>query len=308
MNKLVKYNLEKDRNIINFMFTKDRFFKYVFLSQDKDSLYLCNLLFRELLKEEYKNIVSINTHFLAKEDEKEMISDALFDVGDKIRVNIEMQNNIYNEMDTRFDMYLSKMFFEGIKDYSQAKKALQILFINSYSQDDELIKRCTFKDDHCITTTKSWTRITIYLKQIKKIVAIKGIEELNEFEKLIYIFAQGNIYDIIESEKRTGKRTSMVEIMERKTDDFLSLLDEKMRLFNEYHKELEQRARIEQGIKLEKENSKKMLELENKKNKRKNLDLLLKISNMQNIDIKLLIMSLELPKDEQEKYLSLLEI
>ena len=276
------------------------------------------MLFRELLKEEYKNIVSINTHFLAKEDEKEMISDALFDVGDKIRVNIEMQNNIYNEMDTRFDMYLSKMFFEGIKDYSQAKKALQILFINSYSQDDELIKRCTFKDDHCITTTKSWTRITIYLKQIKKIVTIKGIDELNEFEKLIYIFAYGNIYDIIESEKRTGKRTRMVEIMERKTDDFLSLLDEKMRLFNEYHKELEQRSRIEQGIekgikqgleqgiKLEKENSKKMLELENKKNKRKNLDLLLKISNMQNIDIKLLIMSLELPKEEQDEYLELL--
>ena len=53
--------------------------------------------------------MSINTHFLAKEHEKEMVSDALFDVGYKVRVNIEMQNKTYNKMLTRFDMYLSKM-------------------------------------------------------------------------------------------------------------------------------------------------------------------------------------------------------
>ena len=175
MNEFMKNNFFKDPKLIEFMFTRDRFFKYVFLSQDKDSLYLCNLLLKEILDMQYQKIYSINTHFSTKEHEKEMICDALFDVGDEIKVNMEMQNQTYHEMGIRFDMYMSKIFIAGVKNYDEARKVLQILFINSHGDNDDL-KRCSmFKDDKCRTTTQSWTRVEIFLNSIDKIVKQKGI-------------------------------------------------------------------------------------------------------------------------------------
>ena len=74
-----------------------------------------------------------------------------------------------------------------MEKYKDAKNVVQILFFNK--QNHTLIEHCTMKNDDCITTTKSWTRITIYLKHINKIVKKKGIDNLDELEKLIHIFA-----------------------------------------------------------------------------------------------------------------------
>ena len=142
-----------------------------------------------------------------------MICDVLLDAGDSLRVNIEMQNEVSRKDSKRFDMYLSKMFIESMKNYDDAKNAMQILFFNK--DHHKLVEYHTLKDEQCKTSSKSWLRIIIYLKYIKNIVKEKGIDGLNEFEKLIYIFAYSNVYDIIESEKRTGKRTRVVEIMDR---------------------------------------------------------------------------------------------
>ncbi len=325
MNEFMKNNFFKDPKLIEFMFTRDRFFKYVFLSQDKDSLYLCNLLLKEILDMQYQKIYSINTHFSTKEHEKEMICDALFDVGDEIKVNMEMQNQTYHEMGIRFDMYMSKIFIAGVKNYDEARKVLQILFINSHGDNDDL-KRCSmFKDDKCRTTTQSWTRVEIFLKSIDKIVKQKGIENISEFEKLIYIFAKSNIYDIIKSEKRVGKITEVTRIMERKITFYLSENDEDLRLFNEYHKELEQRARIEearnkameQGMKQGIEQGMKQgmkqgieqgIQMEREHNNKKMMDAIIHLSINMNIGYTKAMDILNISKEEQEMYLKLLNV
>ena len=279
----------------DFMFTSDRFFKYVFLCQNEDSFYLCNLLFKHLLGKEFQKIVSVNTHFLSKKNEKDMICDVLLDAGDSLRVNIEMQNEVSRKDSKRFDMYLSKMFIESMKDYDDAKNAMQILFFNK--DHHKLVEYHTLKDEQCKTSSKSWLRIIIYLKYIKNIVKEKGIDGLNEFEKLIYIFVYSNVYDIIESEKRTGKRTRVVEIMDRKKDEFLRVIDEQWRLYSEYCKEKEReeyvKEQVEDAIRQGKE--------------RTILDNIINLSKNMNIAYIQAMEALNLSKEEQEHYLKLLD-
>ena len=85
----------------------------------------------------------------------------------------------------------------------------------------------------------------MHLGNMEDIVRKKGIDNLDEFEKLAYIFAKSNLYDIMESERRTGRRTKAVEIMERKVKEYLGIEDNMWEIFDAMNKEDEQRQRIE---------------------------------------------------------------
>lgn len=76
------------------------------------------------------------------------------------------------------------------------------------------------------------------MKKIKEIIKQKGLDNLSEFKKMIYIFVHSNILNIIDCEKRTGTITKVVEIMERK----------KMKLYNEYHIALERKQYVKEQI------------------------------------------------------------
>ena len=309
MLKIEEKNLQMNDEIVNFVFTQDRFFKYIFLSQDKDSLYLCNLLFKEILGQQYKMITSINTHYLSKNNEKSMISDIMLDVDNILRINMEMQNEVTDIDMKRFDMYLSRMYFESVKNYKDAKDVIQILFLNK--QYNELIQKSNMKDEKCQTTSKSWLRISIFMKQIKEIIKQKGLDNLSEFEKMIYIFAYGNISDIIDSEKRTGRITKVVKVMERKRDEFLSIIDEQMRLYTEYtvalSRDLYLKEQIEEGINCGiKQGIERGIHMEREQNNKKMLDAIIHLSKNMNITYTKAMDILNISKDEQEKYLKLL--
>ena len=329
MLKIEEKNLQMNDEIVNFVFTQDRFFKYIFLSQDKDSLYLCNLLFKEILGQQYKMITNINTHYLSKNNEKGMISDIMLDVDNILRINMEMQNEVTDIDMKRFDMYLSRMYFESVKNYKDAKDVIQILFLNK--QYNELIQKSNMKDEKCQTTSKSWLRISIFMKQIKEIIKQKGLDNLSELEKMIYIFAYGNISDIIDSEKRTGRITKVVKIMERKRDEFLSIIDEQMRLYTEYtvalSRDLYLKEQIEEGINrgikqgieqgIEQgiqqgitqgiqQGIERGIHMEREQNNKKMLDAIIHLSKNMNITYTKAMDILNISKDEQEKYLKLL--
>ena len=309
MLKIEEKNLQMNDEIVNFVFTQDRFFKYIFLSQDEDSLYLCNLLFKEILGQQYKMITNINTHYLSKNNEKGMISDIMLDVDNILRINMEMQNEVTDIDMKRFDMYLSRMYFESVKNYKDAKDVIQILFLNK--QYNELIQKSNMKDEKCQTTSKSWLRISIFMKQIKEIIKQKGLDNLSEFEKMIYIFAYGNISDIIDSEKRTGRITKVVKVMERKRDEFLSIIDEQMRLYTEYtvalSRDLYLKEQIEEGINRGiKQGIERGIHMEREQNNKKMLDAIIHLSKNMNITYTKAMDILNISKDEQEKYLKLL--
>ncbi len=59
-------------------------------------------------------ITSINTHYLAKNNEKGMINDIMLDVDNILRVNMEMQNEVTSIDMKRFVLYLSRVYFESV--------------------------------------------------------------------------------------------------------------------------------------------------------------------------------------------------
>ena len=227
---------------INFMMTNDRFFKFIFTSKPEDTAYLCNLILGHMLEEQYESYAIIDSHLHSRQHEKQMIYDLLFEADNARRINIEMQNYRHPYMMARFDMYLASLFTKGLEDYRYAKQTVQIIFIND--RDKEMIDEYEFVNGWK-RRSESWKRFFVHLGNMEDIVRKKGIDNFGEFEKLAYIFAKSNLYDIMESERRTGRRTKAVEIMERKVKEYLGIEDNMWEIFDAMNKEDEQRQRIE---------------------------------------------------------------
>ena len=99
--------------------------------------------------------------------------------------------------------------------------------------------------------------------------------------------------------------------MERKRDEFLSIIDEQMRLYTEYtvalSRDLYLKEQIEEGINCGiKQGIERGIHMEREQNNNKMLDAIIHLSKNMNITYTKAMDILNISKDEQEKYLKLL--
>lgn len=206
-------------------FNNDIFFRHSLSKTDRKSKRLREDIIEFLLHRKFDELMIIAPditpdHF----DGKDIRLDIL--LKDRITgeiINIEMQVSKYNvHYAKRFQYYSSRLITDqplsGIK-YSTLVTTYQIIFIDDVAKNcHQLVSRYTLKDEQGKEIMGNLThQIYVYLPIVNEIVKDKGIEQLNEFEKLCYLFKNNRDDAIIKATKDTE---GMAKILMEKYDEF----------------------------------------------------------------------------------------
>lgn len=199
----------------------DVFFKYCMAGDDEKSIFIRHFILEFILGFHIKKTTVLNPELLPDSVvEKKVILDILLKDEKGQFFNIEMQISGYSQNNLlRFQEFAFRMTSrqtEKGKDYTNLKTCYQIIFIDAISEySDEFIRYFVLKDQHNIEYDRSSLINIIFLQMpvINRIVKEKGIENLNAFEQLCYLFKNGPDDDILKSKER------LVELLMEKHEE-----------------------------------------------------------------------------------------
>ena len=233
-------------------YKNDVFFKYM-LSNDEDpqSVYMLKVIIEGVLHIKCKNVKVLNPNINPQNvSDKDMVLDVRVETETGEKIDIEMQTSKFSTANrNRFQSYGAESIVSqtksGDKFYGNIKKSFQIIFINDVDKNNlKLID--TYKsrnEEGKVEKCNLITRSYVQLPMIDIIVQQKGIENLSEFELVLYIFKNGMDDDIM---KLTEHK--VVKIMKDKMEKFNE--DEELRLaaFNRELNKIAHKSEIQESF------------------------------------------------------------
>ena len=252
-----------EKNIIdnnnNVSFSNDLFFKYLLSRDTLESIKLRKFIVKSVTHLDCQQMIvknpEINQNTVLA---KNIILDicAVDEKGRIIDIEMQMAGNSNSES-TRFQFYGARLLVEQIdtgEKYHQLRPVYQIIFINE--DDDRLIKDYAFRDDQGELEKENLNyRYFIKMRHIDKIIKEKGIEGLNDLERLCYLFIK-NEYTAIMKEREEDIVEMVIKMYDkfRSNEPIWSLANQlalaKLRTESlEMEREEKTAKRIEEGIK-----------------------------------------------------------
>ena len=252
-----------EKNIIdnnnNVRFSNDLFFKYLLSRDTLESIKLRKFIVKSVTYLDCQQMIvknpEINQNTVLA---KNIILDicAVDEKGRIIDIEMQMAGNSNSES-TRFQFYGARLLVEQIdtgEKYHQLRPVYQIIFINE--DDDRLIKDYAFRDDQGELEKENLNyRYFIKMRHIDKIIKEKGIEGLNDLERLCYLFIK-NEYTAIMKEREEDIVEMVIKMYDkfRSNEPIWSLANQlalaKLRTESlEMEREEKTAKRIEEGIK-----------------------------------------------------------
>ena len=256
-------NMIHEKNIIdnnnNVLFNNDLFFKYLLSRDTLESIKLRKFIVKSVTHLDCQQMIvknpEINQNTVLA---KNIILDicAVDEKGRIIDIEMQMAGNSNSES-TRFQFYGARLLVEQIdtgEKYHQLRPVYQIIFINE--DDDRLIKDYAFRDDQGELEKENLNyRYFIKMRHIDKIIKEKGIEGLNDLERLCYLFIK-NEYTAIMKEREEDIVEMVIKMYDkfRSNEPIWSLANQlalaKLRTESlEMEREEKTAKRIEEGIK-----------------------------------------------------------
>ena len=243
----------------NVRFSNDLFFKYLLSRDTLESIKLRKFIVKSVTHLDCQQMIvknpEINQNTVLA---KNIILDicAVDEKGRIIDIEMQMAGNSNSES-TRFQFYGARLLVEQIdtgEKYHQLRPVYQIIFINE--DDDRLIKDYAFRDDQGELEKENLNyRYFIKMKHIDKIIKEKGIEGLNDLERLCYLFIK-NEYTAIMKEREEDIVEMVIKMYDkfRSNEPIWSLANQlalaKLRTESlEMEREEKTAKRIEEGIK-----------------------------------------------------------
>ena len=221
-----------DNEIKNFNLKDDRFIHNLFddLKNPKKK-YILKVMTRQILNKAMNEITLLSALQVPEiKDGKYYTLDILYQLEDGSYLNIEMQQKYDPKSDkSRFQQYGHKMvamqLHKGEDYFEDTKQCFQVLFINALDKDDPCLIQCAkvYKDngeddqDYVI-------RFYVYLSYIKETLKYKRLNELNEFELLVYLFYFGLTCDILKLDREVVK--AMAKVLDEYTKEYAHQLGE----------------------------------------------------------------------------------
>ena len=252
-----------EKNIIdnnnNVRFNNELFFKYLLSRDTLESIKLRKFIVKSVTHLDCQQMIvknpEINQNTVLA---KNIILDicAVDEKGRIIDIEMQMAGNSNSES-TRFQFYGARLLVEQIdtgEKYHQLRPVYQIIFINE--DDDRLIKDYAFRDDQGELEKENLNyRYFIKMRHIDKIIKEKGIEGLNDLERLCYLFIK-NEYTAIMKEREEDIVEMVIKMYDkfRSNEPIWSLANQlalaKLRTESlEMEREEKTAKRIEEGIK-----------------------------------------------------------
>ena len=243
----------------NVRFSNDLFFKYLLSRDTLESIKLRKFIVKSVTHLDCQQMIvknpEINQNTVLA---KNIILDicAVDETGRVIDIEMQMAGNSNSES-TRFQFYGARLLVEQIdtgEKYHQLRPVYQIIFINE--DDDRLIKDYAFRDDQGELEKENLNyRYFIKMRHIDKIIKEKGIEGLNDLERLCYLFIK-NEYTAIMKEREEDIVEMVIKMYDkfRSNEPIWSLANQlalaKLRTESlEMEREEKTAKRIEEGIK-----------------------------------------------------------
>ena len=243
----------------NVRFSNDLFFKYLLSRDTLESIKLRKFIVKSVTHLDCQQMIvknpEINQNTVLA---KNIILDicAVDEKGRVIDIKMQMAGNSNSES-TRFQFYGARLLVEQIdtgEKYHQLRPVYQIIFINE--DDDRLIKDYAFRDDQGELEKENLNyRYFIKMRHIDKIIKEKGIEGLNDLERLCYLFIK-NEYTAIMKEREEDIVEMVIKMYDkfRSNEPIWSLANQlalaKLRTESlEMEREEKTAKRIEEGIK-----------------------------------------------------------
>ena len=243
----------------NVRFSNDLFFKYLLSRDTLESIKLRKFIVKSVTHLDCQQMIvknpEINQNTVLA---KNIILDicAVDEKGRVIDIEMQMAGNSNSES-TRFQFYGARLLVEQIdtgEKYHQLRPVYQIIFINE--DDDRLIKDYAFRDDQGELEKENLNyRYFIKMRHIDKIIKEKGIEGLNDLERLCYLFIK-NEYTAIMKEREEDIVEMVIKMYDkfRSNEPIWSLANQlalaKLRTESlEMEREEKTAKRIEEGIK-----------------------------------------------------------
>ena len=243
----------------NVRFNNDLFFKYLLSRDTLESIKLRKFIVKSVTHLDCQQMIvknpEINQNTVLA---KNIILDicAVDEKGRIIDIEMQMAGNSNSES-TRFQFYGARLLVEQIdtgEKYHQLRPVYQIIFINE--DDDRLIKDYAFRDDQGELEKENLNyRYFIKMRHIDKIIKEKGIEGLNDLERLCYLFIK-NEYTAIMKEREEDIVEMVIKMYDkfRSNEPIWSLANQlalaKLRTESlEMEREEKTAKRIEEGIK-----------------------------------------------------------
>ena len=206
-------------------YCNDFFFKYALGSEDEDSTYIRNTIIERVTGIHPKESIVLNPNLdptlLAQ---KQSILDIHVKDEQGHEYDFEMQTTFLQASEwKRFEYYganmLSKQLVEG-ENYRQLQPIYQIIFVNACPQNEKrLINRYIMRDPYGEAESKEplLHRIYIQLPMIDEIAKEKGMEAMNDFEQVCYLFKNNANHAILKTKERLVRK--LMEKHEKFKDD-----------------------------------------------------------------------------------------
>lgn len=207
-------------------FRADKVFKHSMKGDDEISRKLLFDFIEAVTGTRPKSLRYINTEQVPNViDGKVTISDIqAYDDKTKTEYTIEMQNSRYtDEQKQRFMIVASQKiasYYQAGSSYLDEHYYVQIIVVEDYSGKEKLIRRFIFKgdDNDPEEIIPSFERYIVFLKEIRLIAKKKGVEAMDDFEKLCYLYLNDeNSVTIVDRGKLVDAVMRRFEILNENT-------------------------------------------------------------------------------------------
>ena len=186
-------------------FNNDLFFKYLLSRDTAESKLLRKYIVKLVTNIDCKKMIvknpEINQNTVLA---KNIILDicAVDETGRVIDIEMQMAGN-NNSESARFQFYGARLLVEQLDEgekYNMLRPVYQIIFIND--DDDCLIRDYAYRDSNGRMEKGNLNyRYFIKMKHIEKILKEKEVKELNDLERLCYLFIKNEYTDIIKEKE-----------------------------------------------------------------------------------------------------------
>ncbi|WP_282195244.1 PD-(D/E)XK nuclease family transposase, partial [Thomasclavelia cocleata] len=186
-------------------FNNDLFFKYLLSRDTAESKLLRKYIVKLVTNIDCKKMIiknpEINQNTVLA---KNIILDicAVDETGRVIDIEMQMAGNSNSES-ARFQFYGARLLVEQLdagEKYNMLRPVYQIIFIND--DDDCLIRDYAYRDSNGRMENGNLNyRYFIKMKHIEKILKEKEVKELNDLERLCYLFIKNEYTDIIKEKE-----------------------------------------------------------------------------------------------------------
>ena len=205
----------------------DVFFKYALSREDEDSKYIRHSIIEALTgikpKDSRVSNPELNADIFTKKD---IILDVYVvdERGYAYDIEMQMSSKTTSEM-KRFEYYGSRMISNQLhkgEDYRRLKPVYQFIFIDAYDMEEKSCLVSMYqmrnKKGRIEHQDALLHRAYIHLPAINVIVKQRGMEHMNAFEKMCYLFKNGETHAILKTEEGLVKKL-MEKHMHMKTEN-----------------------------------------------------------------------------------------